>query len=112
MEYLRKVIQDGLLTDLAAMEDWQMQAAASAIAMIVRNGLEDIHAKGEIDDALMAKLNPIIRNGIFSGLHALGDKHPFYIRFALRLIPAYWEPPAFLDDYKDFLSLEKERFGE
>jgi len=110
-ENLVAALQSAMPTNLETMKEWQMKAIAKAIAMIVRNGMEDLHADGEISDALMAKLNPVIRNGIYSGLHALGDGHPIYILFALSLIPKYWEQPQFLEDYEGYLALrEKEGY--
>ena len=89
-------------TDIARMTHRQRQDLAGILAMIVRNGMEDLHAES-IPDDVMAELNPIIRNGILSGLDALANGHTMYLAFAKMLIPEYWEPAEFLDDYREYL---------
>ena len=46
------------------------QDMAKFLAMLVRNGMEDFH-HNHLSDEQMKELNPIIRNAIYTGLHAL-----------------------------------------
>jgi len=73
------------------------------IAMVVRNEMEDFHAKYLSDDQ-MSELNPIIRNAICTALHAaqhygisLGAKN--FVDFHQMQIPDYWEEPMLTEDY-------------
>ena len=73
------------------------------IAMVIRDAMEDFHHK-HLSDAQMMELNPIIRDAVYTALHALqnGDRRPESMQFAgfqYMMIPKYWEPPEFLDDY-------------
>jgi hypothetical protein len=91
------------------------QIMAEVLNMIVRNNLEDLHAgEGEISDALMKKLNRRVRNGIYTGLHALKWQRPSisadrFVDYHLRSIPSYWEAPELIPGYRD--SLEPETDG-
>ena len=51
----------------------RMRVQALVIAMTIRNAMEDFHgsSRGPTDEQ-MAVLNPIIRNGALTALHALG----------------------------------------
>lgn len=76
---------------------------AKVLAMCVRTAIEDLHSTGAITDATMAELNPLVRNAIATGLHAIhlqAEWHPAfnYIRFMQSQIPDYWESPELLDD--------------
>ena len=46
------------------------QEIAMFLAMVVRNAMEDFHAK-HLSDEQMRELNPIVRNAIYTGLQAL-----------------------------------------
>lgn len=81
---------------------------ATFLAMCVRNALEGTLHGGELGeisltDEQMALLNPIVRNAIATGLHAISHGgNPAvrqYIGFQLSLVPSYWEPPELLPDY-------------
>lgn len=84
------------------MSDVELQYSAKCIAMVVRNAMEDFHVK-YLSDAQMAEPNPIIRNGIYTTLHAMehsddaGAKE--FMDFTRKMIPSYWEPPQLLEDY-------------
>ncbi|MFB2118748.1 hypothetical protein [Parapedobacter sp. 2B3] len=71
------------------------------IAIVVRNNMEDFHAGGNLSDRQMAKLNPLIREGIFNAPFAIihGDKDDYlkqYIGYHLQSIPNYWEDPELI----------------
>jgi hypothetical protein len=84
------------------MSDAELQYTAKCIAMVVRNAMEDFHGK-HLSDAQMAELNPIIRNAIYTALHAMEHSDEAgakgFMDFTKMLIPAYWEPPQLLADY-------------
>jgi len=76
---------------------------AKYIAMVVRNAMEDFHV-AHLTDTQMRELNPIIRNAVYTALHAMRqvDSDPAsaaFVNFAMRLIPDYWEDPELLSDY-------------
>lgn len=77
---------------------------STLIAMSIRNAMEDFHAEN-LTDSQMAELNPLIREGIVTALHAItnADKIPAkeYLWFQSALIPGYWEEPELSDDYKE-----------
>jgi hypothetical protein len=78
---------------------------AKIIAMVVRNAMEDFHCK-HLTDEQMKELNPLVRNAIFTALHAtsrMGDSpadHAF-VEMHARAIPRYWEEPQLLQPYVD-----------
>jgi hypothetical protein len=79
------------------------KSVALYIAMVVRKAMEDFHAK-HLSDAQMKELSPIIRNAIYTALHALSlAKRSLmakrYVGFQLQLIPDYWEEPQLLEDF-------------
>jgi hypothetical protein len=81
----------------------QNRSTAQYIAMVVRNAMEDFHAK-HLSDAQMRELNPIIRNAVYTALYAMGRidddlAAQRYVDFACRCIPRYWEAPELLEDY-------------
>jgi hypothetical protein len=81
---------------------------AMYIAMVVRNAMEDFHSK-HLSDKQMKELNPIIRNAIYTALHASDNYEKSnaakkFVDFNINLIPGYWEQPNLLNDY---LMLEK-----
>lgn len=86
----------------------RLATIAKVIAMVVRNSMEDFHAKQLTDDQ-MKELNPIIRNAVYSALVLLtyaGDesdvaKHQNAIAGVSRLlmmVPKYWEEPELTED--------------
>ncbi len=82
------------------------------IAIVIRNAMEHFHVK-HLSDAQMRELNPIIRNAVFTALHALrnasrSDGVRSYVQYQSKHIPAYWEEPQLLTGYVDAL----ERPGE
>jgi hypothetical protein len=83
--------------------DEQHRRIAKYIAMVVRNAMEDFHVK-HLNDGQMRELNPIIRNAVYTALHAmeLSDSDPAsasFVGLSQRLIPKYWEEPELLTDY-------------
>src|SRR5437773_1028622 len=76
---------------------------AMLVAMVVRNALEDFHCQ-HLSDEQMKTLNPLIRNAIFTALHAISNcrtspRAEAFVDFHRRMIPAYWEPPVLFDDF-------------
>lgn len=81
----------------------EISAETMFVAMVIRNAMEDFHTK-HLSDAQMAELNPIIRNAVATALdvYAKRDQHPgaaLFYQFNAAMIPDFWEPPRFLDDY-------------
>ena len=84
--------------------DKDLVSYTMVVAMSVRNAMEDFHSSPEgPTDAQMEKLNPLIRTGILTAVHAWRFVHidPAYryLRFQDDLIPDYWEPPQLLASY-------------
>ena len=86
------------------------RAMAKFIAIVIRNAMEDFHAK-YLTDAQMKELNQILRNAVFTSLQAM--KHATesegaraFVNFQIGLIPDYWEDPELLDDYVQTLSFK------
>ena len=80
-----------------------IQPVAAYIAMVVRNAMEDFHC-AHLSDAQMKELNPIVRDGICTALHALENRRrsktaEAFVRMTLRMIPGYWEEAQLMDDY-------------
>jgi len=74
------------------------------IAMVVRNSMDDFHSRHLSDDQ-MKELNPLIRNAICTALHAAGrlcvsKGAEAFVNFHTRMIPAYWENPVILEDFR------------
>lgn len=85
-------------------------AIARFIAIVIRNAMEDFHV-GHLSDVQMRQLNPLIRNAIFTALHAArhmarlpGAKA--FVECQTRLIPSYWEAPQLLHDYLEVCEME------
>ena len=83
----------------------ESQDMAKFLALVVRNEMEDFH-HNHLSDEQMKELNPIIRNAIYTGLHALrhcrtsrGAKA--FVAFQTRQIPNYWEAPKLMMDFVD-----------
>ena len=73
--------------------------------MVVTNALEDFHAE-HLTDEQMKKLNPIIRNAIYTAMYAChSEKHSKaaarFVSFHLMSIPKYWEEPELLPEFRD-----------
>ena len=73
------------------------------IAMVVRNAMEDFHCE-HLSDEQMEEVNPIIRNAVYTALHAFQhyERSPQAREFAdfhSRSIPGYWESPELMDNY-------------
>jgi hypothetical protein len=76
--------------------------------MVVRNALEDFHAR-HLSDAQMAELNPLIRNAVFTAVHAINSLRTSraaeeFVNFHRGLIPSYWERPVLLDDFQEMVA--------
>jgi len=89
------------------------QQMAMFLAMVVRNAMEDFHHE-YLTDEQMKELNPIIRNAICTGLHALRycDKSEgarSYVNFHTLCIPQYWEPPDLLVDFIETVKMSESR---
>lgn len=93
-------------------EEKELKYLAKVIAMVVRNNMETFHSKN-LSDKQMKELNPLIRNGIYTGLVLLLDSEDslrskngesectyFMRKFQEALIPDYWEEPELTHDYK------------
>ena len=79
----------------------ETQTAATYMAMVVRNAMEDFHCEHLSDDQ-MKELNPIIRSAIGTVLHAFTnyqqvDAANRFMDYNLRMVPKYWEPPGLLE---------------
>jgi len=73
------------------------------LAMVVRNAMEDFHAK-HLTDEQMRELNPIVRNAIYTGLQALrhydrSEGARSFADFQKMVIPKYWKQPELLTDF-------------
>ena len=91
----------------------QAQCVARFLAMVVRNEMEDFHHE-HLSDEQMKELNPIIRNAIYTGLHALRQCNTSrgakaFVEFQTMLIPSYWEEPCLT---ADFVTVVKTKDGE
>ena len=81
----------------------EMKHFAKFIAMVIRNAMEDFHCE-HLSDGQMRELNPIIRNSVYTALHAFQhyERSPQakkFVDFQSRLIPDYWESPEMMSDY-------------
>jgi hypothetical protein len=98
-QQITEAIKNGRLPDLSSND-----MLATLIAMHVRNAMEDFHAANTdvevegLDDAAMAKLNPVIRRAIWEVLQGVsGDpRYRDLIGFSLMSVPTYWEAPSAL----------------
>jgi hypothetical protein len=76
---------------------------AKFIAMVIRNAMEDFHCR-HLSDAQVRELNPIIRNAIYTALHAAAnivtsEAAEKFVQFQAAFTPDYWEDPELLADY-------------
>ncbi len=81
----------------------ELKFAAMYVASVIRNAMEEFHVQ-HLSDEQMKELNPIIRNAVYTALHALehsGDSEQSkrFMDANKRLIPPYWEAPEFLAHY-------------
>ena len=82
----------------------EMKTFAKYIAIVVRNLMEDFHCK-HLSDEQMKKLNPIIRNAIYTTIytyepHTQSDPSRQFVEYHLMSIPKYWEEPELLGGLK------------
>jgi hypothetical protein len=87
------------------------QEMAMFLATVVRNAMEDFHHK-YLSDEQMKELNPIIRNAICTGLHALRycDKSEgarSFVNFQTMPVPKYWEQPELLKDFLETIKMHE-----
>src|SRR3989304_9603658 len=85
------------------------QETAMFLAVVVRNAMEDFHCK-HLSDEQMKELNPIIRNAICTGLHAIkyydiSEGARSFVNLQTRAIPKYWELPELLPDFLESVEL-------
>jgi hypothetical protein len=78
-------------------------ALAKLCSIAVRNALEGFHVR-HLTDEQTRELNPIIRDAIFTALHAShwmdrSDHARRWVDYQLQLLPSYWEAPELLDGY-------------
>jgi hypothetical protein len=83
------------------------RAMAMFVAMVVRNALEDFHSR-HLTNAQMKELNLIIRNAVFTALHAAARAKQSqgaraFVQFHSSCVPDYWEMPGLLEDYTQSL---------
>jgi len=81
-----------------------LQSKAKLVAIVVRNAMETFHSE-HLSDAEMRELNPIIRNAIYTALHAADaqshdENAKAWIATQLIHIPPYWEEPELLAAYR------------
>ena len=91
------------MSQVDANADARDRETALYVAMVARNAMEDFHAMHLTDDQ-MRELNPIVRDGIYTALHAARSAPSnrgadTYVHFQKTMIPKYWEDPELLDDY-------------
>ncbi len=84
---------------------------ATYIARVVRNAMEDFHAR-HLSDAQMKELIPIIRNAVYTALYAARQASKSkgaraFVRFQTTLIPHFWEDRQLLDDYLTSVGLKE-----
>lgn len=89
-----------------------MKAMSLFIAVVIRNAMEGFHV-AHLSDAQMRELNPIIRNAVFTALHATqsigwSQAARSYVEYQSQHIPPHWEQPELLSGYRESLK----RYGE
>ena len=94
-------------------EDDSLRLEAKYIAITVRNAMEGFHV-AHLSDQQMKELNPIIRNAVFTALHAQANAEDnegsrVYVQFQGHLIPEYWEDPVLLEEYERLMTATQER---
>jgi hypothetical protein len=106
------VTQQQVSADVGTQTVDDLKAMAKFVAIVVRNAMESFHAD-HLSDAQMRELNPLIRNAIFTALHAArmkarSETASHWIDSQIQHIPSYWESPELLEGYVQSM----ERFGE
>jgi len=77
----------------------QQQFIALLLAKFVRDGLEDMHHRGDLPQSLMPELNTAIRNAIYTGLFVIEQsetdlRYAEYIHRQQRaILTSGWEAP-------------------
>lgn len=77
----------------------RQQYLAFLLAKFVRDGLEDIHHRGDIPESLMPELNTAIRDAIYTALHVIEDADSnircaeFTNRQERAILTSHWEAP-------------------
>ena len=89
-------------------------ALAKFISIVIRNAMEEFHVQ-HLSDEQMKELDPIIRDAVFTALHALrhvGESAGAraFVKIQSLLIPGSWEDPMLLKDY--VATLEFKNAGE
>lgn len=84
---------------------------AKFVAIVIRNAMEDFHC-ADLSDAQMKELNPIIRNAVYTALHAganagKSEAAMRFLEFNTLCIPSYWEAPELLEDYQKKMEQEE-----
>ena len=72
--------------------DRVLKLNSKAIALAVRNEMEDFHV-ANLTDTQMKELNPLIRNAIYSFMKA-HLKQEKWLPLHYKMIPDYWEEPV------------------
>ncbi len=84
------------MNDLSKNDSMSANNLAKLIAAVVRNKMEDFHAK-HLSDAQMEELNPIIRNAIYTALVQLKLNPEAMHAYGQLYIPADWEDCKLVD---------------
>jgi protoheme ferro-lyase len=82
---------------------------------VVRNATEDFHAE-HLSDAQMRELNPIIRNAVYTALHAVhsmlqSQLASRWVMFQMMYIPSYWEQPELLEAHVNSIDPKNQWLG-
>lgn len=94
----------------------ETQSMATYLAMVVRNEMENFHAK-HLSDEQMKELNPIIRNAICTALYAFDNYDESvgakaFVDFNIRLIPGYWEQPDLTNSFLESVEYFERKASE
>lgn len=76
------------------------QCTTKYIASVIRDAMEQFHID-HLTDEEMKKLNPILRNAVYSALYAYdnrerSEKAKRFVEYHLSMIPEYWEDAELL----------------
>jgi len=89
---------------MSQAETSRLQMISKLVALAIRNEIEDLHGIGIVlDDDGMARLNPRVRNAVFTCLCALigrdrGDSEDTeWVDYLMESLPEYWEDPVLLE---------------
>jgi hypothetical protein len=79
------------------------QQAAMLMATVVRNDMEDFRS-AYLSEVQMASLDPIIRNALYTALHAMKRMNTSapardFVRFHTMCIGTDWEPPTLTQEF-------------